>query len=422
MVVFIGLIIFLALVYYVFITTRKERLETHFFTALGIKLVAGLGVGILYFYYYGNGDTLRFDAAARMITGSLHTGKEWILFLYHSDLSYLSEAVPPFLDEPRSFFFVKILSLLYLITGESYWVASLFLSFFSFVGAWKLSLTIIRHWPRLKFSVLISFLYFPTVVFWSSGVLKDAVAYGSITLLGSLVIQGLQKEKIGLRGYLAGSLILWILWSVKYHLAVVLILSIGVGIIYVYIKKKFNGIWSYVLIILFLAGTTLVFSFLHPNLRPANLVEVLWMNHEKIIRISEEWNVVRFLPYGTGLSHFLVNLPISLFAGLYMPLPWQGMGLLAKIAGTFNALVFILTLLKIYDMRKTPIRWNAWIMMGVIYIGLLAIMMAYAAPNFGTLERYKSAYIPFYLLWIFNNERRFPVSKSLFFHKFWRTY
>jgi hypothetical protein len=420
--VFIGLFIFLSLVYSAFITTGGNSLKLHFFPALGIKLVAGLGVGFLYFYHYGGGDTLRFDAAADLLSRSLHSGKDWFLFLFRSDLSFLSGTVPPFLEEPRSFFFIKILSLIYLITGRSYWVSSLFLSFFSFFGAWKLSITIVHHWPRLKFPVLISFLYFPTVVFWSAGVLKDALAYGAITLLASLMIRGMQKEKMGLKHYVTAFLLLWLLWSVKYHLAVVLILSVGAGMIYYPIQKKFKAVWGFFLIFLFLIGTTLVFSLLHPNFRPANLVEILWQNHEKIIRISEEWNVVRFLPYGTGLSHFLLNLPVSLFAGLFMPLPWQGMGLLAKITGIFNALILILSLLKIYDTGKTSIRWNVWIVMGVIYIGLLAIMMAYTTPNFGTLERYKSAYIPFYLLWIFNNERGFPVSKSLFFHKFWGTY
>lgn len=420
--VFIGLFIFLALVYYLFIATGRNSLRSHFFPALGIKLVAGMGVGLLYFYYYGSGDTLRFDAAARIINGSIHTVKDWLMFLFRSDLSFFPETVLPFPEEPRSFFFVKILSLIYLITGGSYWVSSLFLSLFSFFGAWKLSLTIVHHWPRLKFPVLISFLYFPTVVFWSSGVLKDALAYGALTLLVSLMIRGMQKEKTGLKHFVTGLLLLWMLWSVKYHLAVALIISSGAGLVYHSVTKKYKPVWGFVLIVLFLMGAALVVSLLHPNFRPANLVEVLWQNHEKIIRISEERNVVRYLPYGTGLLHFLVNLPVSLFAGLFMPLPWQGIGWLAKMTGFLNALILILTILKIYDLRRKPLRWNAWILMGVIYVGLLAIMMAYTTPNFGTLERYKSAYIPFYLLWIFNNKRRFPVSKSLFFHKFWGTY
>lgn len=420
--IFIGLFIFLGLVYYAFITTGSNSLKSHFFLALVIKLVAGLGVGLLYFYYYGNGDTLRFDASASLISGSIHTVKDWFLFFFRSDRSLFSGTASTFPEEPRSFFFIKILSLIYLITGRSYWVSSLFLSFFSFFGAWKLSVTILHHWPRLKFPVLISFLYFPTVVFWSSGVLKDALAYGAITLLVSLMIRGMQKERIGLKHFLIAFLLLWMLWSVKYHLAVVLILSSGAGLVYHSVTRKFKPVWGFVMVFLFLIGIALVFSLLHPNFRPANLVEVLGQNHEKIIRISKEWNVVHFFPYGTGFSHFLVNLPVSLFAGLFMPLPWQGMGLLIKITASFNALILILTLLKFYDMKKASFRSNIWIMMGVIYVGLLAIMMAYTTPNFGTLERYKSAYIPFYLLWIFNNARRFPVSKSLFFHKFWGTY
>jgi hypothetical protein len=421
-VVYIGIIVFLAIVYSVFTTIKDNGIEAHFFPALGLKLAAGITLGFLYFQYYGSGDTLQYDGAAHLIMESVKTIQGWFLFLFHSDLNFLSGPIPQVLQEPRSLFFIKILSLLYLLTGGSYWLASLYLSFFSFYGAWLLSEAIVHYWPELKYPAIVSFLYFLPVVFWSSGVLKDAVAYGCITALGTLIISGINKGTIGRKAFLTGLLMIWVLWSVKYHLAVILMLSIGMGIVFQPINEKYKGIPRYILLALFFITAAIAFSYLHPNFRLGSLLEVLRQNHEKIIKISEGVNLVHFMPYGTGLVHFLLNLPIALFAGLFMPLPGQGNGLLPNLAGFFNALILLLTILKIISLKGEPVRLNAWYLMLGIYIVLLAVMLAYATPNFGTLERYKTAYIPFYIFWLLDNKLLFHISKSLFFHKFWGTY
>ncbi len=416
---YIGLFVFLALVYFVFISTKDKGSEAHFMPALGMKLAAGISVGLLYFYHYGNGDTLQFDAASHLILESIQTVKGWVQFLIQSDLSFLSGSVPKVLEESRSLFFVKILSLLYLLTGGSYWLASLYLSLFSFYGAWIISITVIRNWPELKYPAIIAFLYFPPAIFWSSGVLKDTVAFGCITVLGSLMINGFKKETIDPKFLITGILVIWVLWSIKYHLAVTLMLSIGAGIAYIPIYRNFKGAKRHILLVLFVITTALVFSYFHPNLRLGSLVEVLRQNQEEILKMSEGKNHVHFLPYGRGLAHFVLNLPVALFAGLFMPLPGQGKGLLPNLAGIFNALILFLTILKIFSLKKEQVRWNAWYLMVGIYVGSLAILMAYAAPNFGTLERYKTAYIPFYLFWLLDNKKLLSISKSLFFHKFW---
>jgi hypothetical protein len=55
-----GLILFLVLVTFLFFNEKHTELAAHFFPAVIFKLICGIGVGILYFYYYGNGDTIQF--------------------------------------------------------------------------------------------------------------------------------------------------------------------------------------------------------------------------------------------------------------------------------------------------------------------------------------------------------------------------
>lgn len=410
---------FLALVYVAYLTTKSQTLKFHFFTALTIKLIGGISVGLLYLYYYRGGDTFQYDKAARLILDSIETIRGWFLFLIHSDLSFFHGTLPPVLMDPRSLFFVKILSILYLLSGGSYWISSLYLSLISFWGSWYLVMKIIQFWPRLKYPAMISFLYFPPLVFWSSGVLKDAVAFACITTLSGWVILEIKKGSMHWKGYIGGIFLFWILWSIKYHLAAVMILSVGAGIIYQRIADRYTGIYRYVWFILFFTILVIASSYLHPNFRFDHIMEVLSENHQKIISISDRQNIIYFIPFGSGFFHFLLNLPITLFAGLLMPLPWQGIGFLPKLAGFFNLLILILTIIRILSLKRDPLRWNIWYLMLGIYILFLAILMAYAAPNFGTLERYKTAYIPFYLFWLLDNINLLRISKGLFIDKFW---
>ncbi len=416
---FIGLIVFLSLVYFVFITTESKALANYFFSGLVLKLMSGIGVGLLYFYHYRGGDTVQYDMAVRLVLGSAITVREWFLFLLHSDLSFLASQHSQVLMEPRSLFFVKILSILYLLSGKSYWMASIYLSLFSFWGSWYLVKTIMRQWPQLKYPALASFLYFPPLVFWSSGVLKDSVAYACIMALSAWAIMGFKKRSISWREYLTGIFLIWILWSVKYHLAAILILSLVAGIVYQTMINRYKGILKYGWFILFMVILIIAFSFFHPNFRLDIIIEVLRDNQERIILVSEGRNIIHYLPYGNVLIHFLLNLPLSLFAGLFMPLPWQGSGFLPDLTGVFNALILVLTILKILSMKQDPIKWNVWYLMTGIYVVLLAVLMAYATPNFGTLERYKTAYMPFFICWLLDNKRLLNITKSLFIYKFW---
>ena len=405
---FVGLAAFPVLVYYFYVTIKSRELIPHFFPALIFKLACGIGMGILYFNYYGAGDTIQYDLAATEVVNTVQPNiKAWFSFLFCSDLSSQREIMPPVMMEHRSFFFIKILSLLYVLTNKSYWVSSLYLSLFSFWGGWYIVSRIIFYWPDLKYPAMISFLYFPTWIFWSSGVLKDTVAYGCIMMLGGIVITGFQKRWSGWKAIGWGLILLWILWSIKYHYAAILMLALAAGITYQFITVvkwiKFRLFWFFLILILTVIGL----SRLHPNFHLNSFIEVLQENHEKIIYNSIEKNTVFFMPWGTGLLHFIVNLPVSLFAGIFMPLPWQGAGFLPKLAGIFNIILLILTIIRLNALRFKQLKLNFWLLVLGVYIGIMAMITAYAAPNFGTLERYKAGYLPFFLFLILINNQFF---------------
>lgn len=190
----------------------------------------------------------------------------------------------------------------------------------------------------------------------------------------------------------------WMYWNIKYYVAVILVISMLSILIADTIESKtkahpdrlaFLGIF----ILLIIAG-----SFLHPNFSLSRIIGVLHENHVDIIRLSDSRNIIPFIPFNNPFYGFLVNIPISLFGGLFMPLPFQGKALITLAPGFLNLAVLLLTMLVLYRKIIFPMDRSRWLVYGIIlYIITLSVMMAYSTPNFGTLERYKVSYLPLFL-------------------------
>lgn len=79
-----------------------------------------------------------------------------------------------------NFMVIRIVALLSFLTAGRYAAISLIFAGIAFSGIWKLYLFFYEQNPRLHKQFAIAILYFPTFVFWSSGVLKDTLSIASM--------------------------------------------------------------------------------------------------------------------------------------------------------------------------------------------------------------------------------------------------
>lgn len=104
----------------------------------------------------------------------------------------------------------------------------------------------------------------------------------------------------------------------------------------------------------------------------------------------------------------LYYAPKALAGGLLMPLPFvpprfDVLQLMAGVENLFVMLLLIGSFYKLYRLPRTSISLPA---LGLaMYVCFLAVAMAIASPNFGTLLRYRTAYLPFLIFllmyWLF---------------------
>jgi len=155
-------------------------LHKFYWPALIAKCIAGISLGIIYSTYYETSDTFTFfQLASDHADIARNDFSSYLNFLFSKQDGY-------YLGEHRTIFYTKITSVLALATGNNYWITSIFFSLLSFFSAWYLSNTIARLFPEYKIAACIAFLFFPSLVFWSSGIIKESLAMAAMFFLAAL--------------------------------------------------------------------------------------------------------------------------------------------------------------------------------------------------------------------------------------------
>lgn len=414
MILVVNIILLVTVVAITFRNASDSPIKIHFLIALMAKLISGVLLGVVYFYYYGSGDTLVYHEVANYLTQS---GGRTILDLI-SLIGKPDDAVLelfPILREPRSAFFIKIISVFYLLTSGSYWLTSIYFSLLSFLGSWFLTNTIIRFDPAAKIPAIISFLYFPTFVFWSSGILKESIAWCCLSLIMAFFIIYIKTRKLSFWQLLLGVVLLYFLWNIKYHYVAVLALCFFPVLLYRTFLPNSRRSGNYYLLFLGVLIVLIVLMLSHPNFQPGRIMIVIQENHELMNQMSGPGKSIKFVEIESPLLEFIINLPLSLFGGLFMPLPWQGVNIFSIATGILNFILLLFCIGKLKSTFKKGIRSiPPWKLSVAFYIVILAILIAYTTPNFGTLERYKISYIGFFTFWILYNN---PYVTRIFRYK-----
>jgi hypothetical protein len=387
-------------------------LHKFYWPALIVKVVAGISLGIIYSTYYNPSDTFTFfqlavDQAnlAREDVGS------YLRFLFSSREGY-------YLGEHRTVFFTKVTSVLVLLTGNNYWITSVYYSLLSFFAAWYVSNTIARLFPDYKIPACIAFLFFPSVVFWSSGIIKESLAMAAMFFLTAVFLKLWVKERISILLILLSVICGVIIFNLKYYYLAAFIPITASSLIAQRLSEKFEIksllkqilLWSCILIFGFL-----IVTFLHPNFSPSRILEVVTHNNNVFMDVCTPDDVIHFYNLKPTWGSMLINAPWAFISGLFRPFVWEANTIFKFITGVENLVLLILTIFS-FPYLKIMIRSpHRLLMLAVIlYCAVLSIFLALSTPNFGTLARYGAGYLPFVALLVFHQPSITKAFRKLF--------
>lgn len=392
-IVLIGFIVF---VHYRMVG-KPSSLAPLYFPSLLYKVSLGIALGLIYFFYYQGGDTIAmFEDGVNIAIVAQESPKQFFQILF------LDSNLPVgmnYTQQPRALFFAKMISWFAWLTNHHYWLTSVYFSLISFFSIWYLCTLLVRYFKH-PVTIAMAFLFYPSVVFWSAGIIKESIALAMICLIVAFMLLWIKEKntfsaKISL--IVLFLLCTLILWKIKYYYVAVL-LPVVFAVVFLY-RLKIRILYQLILMVLILAGIVFCVSWLHPNLHISYVLQAVVTNHDVMLKASQNKDAIIYQNLEANWRSLFHNLPLSFVSGLFRPLPGNGSNWLHFMTGLENLILMGITCLALSQLflKRIVVKEKLLVKSAVVYIIILSVLLALSSPNFGTLMRYKVAYLPFLL-------------------------
>lgn len=385
--------------YQVFI---NSPVRLYYFPALVVKLLAGIGLGLLYFFYYGGGDTLNYHQDATALSElAWENPPAYLKVLAGGEpdsiaLHYAS-------GQERALLAAKIFSFFYLFTGNNYWITACYISFLAFLNLFWMVHRLVSLRPGMQKAAALAFLFWPSFTFWTSGLLKESLAIICISFAVSAFLPFiLAEKKLNWLEIVIAVLLMVLLFKLKYYYAGILGPVLACLLISIWLGRVFSlkRVVVWLSFVILLAGGFLVATQLHPNLYVSRFLGVWVENYYLLSEASYEGAYIVYEQLEPEWKSVLSNAPKAVIAGLYAPLiPLDFTNPLRMAAAAENIFLLLLSIIGFIGwILKCRGRLTLTAFAVMIYVLIFAFVMGIAAPNYGTLSRYSISYQPFFVL------------------------
>jgi hypothetical protein len=382
-----------SLLFFVLSQFRNHFIETEYHKLFTIsflyKTIATVSLGLIYRYgfpYITDPETF--------FSESVKT-HQFLLAHPHSTLDVFCKDFNPDIPYsmiPRGFFLVKIVAVLNFLTGDNYWLDSMWLSTLCFLCVWTLCLQIRKHYLQAFIPSIVAFLFVPSTVFWSSGMLKESLSFGMLCLLITLFIHALHHPTFPFKIILWALVPCYLLFRMRFYMLGSFLLIAGPYYLSVKIFPDASwrsvGLFCGTLILCWLAMDWVS----HKQLN-GGIIEITYYTHN----VYKEFELAdfNFKNLNAQSVSFLPYLPQALWYGLFRPQVWEAHSLLSFFEGFQNTLTFLLLVFVLARCILDRLLPPSLLFMLLFYVLLSALLITISSPNFGSLARYKLAYMPF---------------------------
>ncbi len=390
--------------------SKEKRI---FIAAFIFKIFCGLLLSYFYLHYFEGGDSLTyFNEAKRIDSYSQENEASFFEIIFDSNHQVFEKS--SYKGQPRALLFTKIIYAIYLVTNGSYWLISVYLSLFAFIGFWLFYLTSVKLAFAQRKSLIVALLIWPSVVFWSGGLIKESVSVGIIMLIATTVIS-FNHGKTTFWKFLFFIGLSYCLFKLKYYYAGVIVpVSVSYSLVSLIGNKsnvvKVNPI---VQALLFFATSfllVLIASHFHYNLRFSNIPDVIVSNYQLFINKSEPGKAVVFNNLEPSYWDLFLNTPKALIAGMFRPSLFDIKNIWSLLSAMENTLLLILVLAQLKNFRNVVKGDFVLTIAAISFCIIMAVFLSFSAPNFGTLVRYKAGFLPFLILIVISGN---PIIKGI---------
>ena len=405
---------------------NKPFYKKYFFKALVVKLLGGTAFAMVYtFYYTYGGDTKSYFEDAHQLCTIFYDTPLQAFKIFFGNFTDLQGEASNYFERTNfnagtsEFFLVRILFIANIFCMNNYFSSTLFFSFFSFLGVWKLFLVFANRYPAIHSEMAISILFIPSVFFWGSGIMKDCVVIGALGYFIFYLDKILNKK-----GNLPQNLLLVFFSAFMiYNIKVYVIMSISSSIILMLamrLREKIRNVYIRFLFLpivitisLYTIGYALEeFGKFNPKYKVENLLNTAtgmqsWHGSMGIQGSSDDGRGSSYSlgDYEPTFGGILAKFPAAVNVTLFRPYLWETKNIVMVAAALESSLILLYSIyiflgLNFFRVIKI-VKDDTYIIFCLTFSLFFAFFVGFSSYNFGALVRYKTPCIPFYLIALF---------------------
>ncbi|MDX2188554.1 MAG: hypothetical protein SFY32_01710 [Bacteroidota bacterium] len=352
-----------------------------------VKIIAGVIYGLVYTFYYQKGDTFSIFQDSIQFSNLIFIDKErWFNALIFNDYDQLAFLTKQGIFETK--FLIKFLSIFNLLTNNNYWLSGAYLSFFNAICSWLLINKLMQIDLKYKVPALFALFFWPDLLFWSSGLNKEALAMGLFFLSIYFALNTKNKITANIIGYLFA---LFFLVQLKFYIAFASIL-IFFGILldrFPFHKNYKFGLFLLGILLGFLIANTYLSVFYNENI-------LSFISINQNLFKSNSTGKVLFFKESNDVFNIPINIILAFIYATTAPLIWQCSSLFEVISSLTALLTTILLCATVFNMLKSKtIHHHSFFELSIIFSSIiLMIVVPISAPILGSLMRYRIAFTP----------------------------
>jgi len=392
-----------------------EENKKYFIPALTLKFIGAIGLGLLYQFYYGGGDTFGYSThGAQHIFEAFYDQPAIALKLIFNENNYeggvfkYASRIWMYKDD-TAYVVVRIAGFFAILTGGTYSGVALIFALVSFSGLWAMYMAFCKLFPKQVFGLAVAILFIPSTIFWGSGILKDTITFGMLGWSTAALIHLLYWQRRVWLWALVLVFSLLLIYNIKEYIVLSFIPAAIIWMYFVFIKKVSNKmlrllIAPFVILLMLSLSAYTVFKLGESSQRYSieGLAETARITAYDIGRWTGRNAGSRYDlgDFDSSFSSMISLAPAAINVSLFRPYLWEVRSPLMLLASLEGLVLLVVTIALFFRMIwhkinvfKSPAAWFA-----MVFSLTFAFAVGISTYNFGTLFRYKVPLMPFYAI------------------------
>ncbi len=410
------------------------------------KVLGSIFISCIYEFYYGGGDMDGYTLGARGIYDAFNYNLEtfWQIITFNPEKfkteyynyrqfrTMVSTGYVRFMATKHFYNLaelntIKVYGILALFCFDTFTTLAMFISMFTFSASWKLFVSLNEKYPGYEKQLAIACLFIPSIVVWSSGVLKDPITYGCLIYLVVFFFDFIKSYKITMSRFLAALVFFYFILTIKPYILLCAMPALFLYLLIGYVEKIKYGILK----VLLFPTLAVVFFFTLGYMSTAlsdQLGKYALENVNNTLQSFQTWHEAEAeMSGGSGYTlgdmsdlspiGILKKFPLAVNVTFFRPYIFEARKPIIML-GALESLFFLLITIRV--LYRVGILNTARIMVSdpfitfcIFYALIFGFAVGISSYNFGALTRYKIPCMSFYLLAFMLTEYTYKRNKAL---------